>query len=76
MRIRIFMNSQDFCFWLQGFLEISDAKTLDEKQLAKVKEHLTLVFTQVTGKSDGVQKAMEDLLRRPSGGSGTTTLIC
>lgn len=38
------MSSRDFIYWLQGFLEISDAKELTEKQTEVVKRHLALVF--------------------------------
>lgn len=38
------MYSQDFCYWLQGYFEISGAKELDEKQIEIIKNHLNLVF--------------------------------
>ena len=38
------MTSRDFCFWLQGHLEISKCKKLDEGELAMVNRHLALVF--------------------------------
>ena len=41
------MHSKDFCFWLQGFFEItSNAKlpTLDDYQIKVIKQHLDLVF--------------------------------
>lgn len=38
------MRPVDFIFWLQGFLELSDAKTLSAKQLTIVRNHLNLVF--------------------------------
>jgi hypothetical protein len=38
------MTSRDFCFWLQGHFEISDAKTLGKKETEMVKRHLALVF--------------------------------
>lgn len=43
------MTPRDFAYWLQGFFEISDAKSLGEKEIAMIKEHLGLVFTKVTG---------------------------
>lgn len=36
-----------FAYWLQGFFEMSDAKTLDEKQVQVLKEHLELIFRKV-----------------------------
>jgi len=38
------MNSIDFCYWLQGYFEISDAKSLNERQTEVLKNHLHLVF--------------------------------
>ncbi len=38
------MNSVDFCFWLQGFFEISSLDSLTDKQVEVIKSHLHLVF--------------------------------
>lgn len=38
------MNTIDFCFWLQGYFEISDGKALSEKQVKVLQNHLSLVF--------------------------------
>lgn len=38
------MYSQDFCYWLQGYFELSGTKELNEKQIEIVKNHLNLVF--------------------------------
>lgn len=38
------MNSVDFCYWLQGYFEISGATDITEEQLAVIKNHLNLVF--------------------------------
>ena len=39
------MTSRDFCYWLIGFFELSDANTpLTEKQVQTIKNHLKLVF--------------------------------
>lgn len=45
------MNANDFCYWLQGFFELTDVKTVDEKQVEVIKEHLSLVFNKVTKSS-------------------------
>ena len=42
------MESKDFCYWLQGFIETADPKSIDEKQTQIIKDHLKLVFTKVT----------------------------
>jgi hypothetical protein len=38
------MNSVDFCYWLQGYFEISGSKELSTEQVEIVKNHLHLVF--------------------------------
>lgn len=42
------MNYEQFAMWLQGFFEISSAKTLNEKQTQIIKDHLALLFQKVT----------------------------
>ena len=39
------MNSIDFCYWLQGYFEISEeTPQLSPKQIEIIKNHLNLVF--------------------------------
>jgi len=38
------MKSRDFCYWLQGYFEISDDDVISMYQLTQIKEHLTMVF--------------------------------
>lgn len=38
------MQSRDFVYWLQGFFEISGAKSTSEEQTTMIKNHLNLVF--------------------------------
>jgi erythromycin esterase-like protein len=43
------MTSRDFCYWLQGYLEIQSASgvglnALNELQVKQIKNHLALVF--------------------------------
>ena len=38
------MNSVDFCFWLQGYIEIAEPRGISEKQFEVIKKHLNLVF--------------------------------
>lgn len=43
------MTDREFCFWLQGFVELNgDLPT--KEQWKSIKEHLQLVFTKVTSK--------------------------
>ena len=50
------MNSLEFAYWLQGFFELSkkfNLQSLDETQVQMIKQHLDLVFENVTHKSIG-----------------------
>lgn len=38
------MTPTDFCYWLQGYFELSRAESMTDGQLKIVKEHLALVF--------------------------------
>lgn len=55
------MNHQSFCYWLQGFLEMSGAKSLDEKQVEMLRRHLALTFANVTSQPD-VSKGLGQFL--------------
>jgi len=47
------MQERDFIYWLQGFLELSGATTLNEEQVKVIKEHIALVMTKVTPSTVG-----------------------
>lgn len=50
------MDSLNFVYWLQGFLELSGAQTLDERQVAILKDHIALVLNKSTPtRMQGVQ---------------------
>jgi hypothetical protein len=55
------MTSRDFCFWLQGFFELMDPKSMDEKQTDLVKRHLALVFKHEIDPSYGDQAHQDEL---------------
>lgn len=42
------MTSQEFVYWLQGFLEVANPQTIDAKQLQVIKDHIALVLYKVT----------------------------
>mgnify|MGYP003390420498 CR=1 FL=1 len=46
------MTPEQFTYWLQGFLEIQNPSTLDERQITIVKDHLQLVFKKETPDRD------------------------
>ncbi len=72
------MDSTQFAYWLQGYLEISGAKELNEKQLKIVQDHLKLVFTKITPSYGGYvqQQGIHGITSAPfslQGISGTVT---
>jgi hypothetical protein len=76
------MTSRDFCYWLQGHFEISDAKALGERETEMVKRHLALVFKHEIDPSmpdkTGELQAIHDGLPFPpkTSGPGSTLLRC
>ena len=42
------MTERDFCYWLQGYIELNGVEALSEKQVKIIQEHLHLVLNKVT----------------------------
>jgi len=42
------MTTEQFTYWLQGFMEVANPTTLDETQTQIIKDHLALVFNKQT----------------------------
>jgi hypothetical protein len=42
------ITPESFCYWLQGYFELSGSTVLSEQQVKAIKEHLNLVFNKVT----------------------------
>jgi hypothetical protein len=55
------MTSAQFCYWVQGFFELSGAETLDKVQTELLKRHLNLVFAHELDKQHGDAKHQEEL---------------
>ena len=63
------MNETEFCYWLQGFFELSNSNMLSSKQVQQIKDHLDLVFTKVTpdrNTKNKFQFASRSLLTSPA----------
>jgi len=41
------VKPENFAYWLQGYFELTDGKTLNAKQVTVIKNHLALVFEHV-----------------------------
>ena len=55
------MTAENFCYFLQGYLELSDTKTISKEQLAKIKGHLKLAFRDDIDPSMGNEAHQEIL---------------
>jgi len=58
------MKSVEFCYWLQGFFELTDeTPQLSPKQVAAIKAHLNMVFIHEIDPSypEKQQKALHSL---------------
>lgn len=56
------MQSRDLAYWLQGLFELSDPKTLNERQTSLIKKHLSLVFLHEIDPSFGENReALQEL---------------
>ena len=71
------MTSRDFCYWLQGYLEIAQAgdpgnmPALTFEQMQCVRAHLALVFKHEIDPSFGDAKAQAELNTIHGGGKPT-----
>ena len=50
------MTSRDFCFWLQGYFEISKNKSITSDETSIIKNHLNMVFKHEIDPSMGDEK--------------------
>lgn len=59
------MTSRDFCYWLQGYLEIADADgagiSMTDNQVKMIQKHLNLVFKHEIDPSMGDEKHQQKL---------------
>lgn len=51
------MKSTEFCYWLQGFFELSNDVTMTPDQVRMVRNHLNLVFKHEIDPSYGMDPA-------------------
>lgn len=61
------MTPEQFTYWLQGFMEVSNPSELDARQVQIIKDHLATVFTKVTPDRSKVtrqrDRSLEDILQ-------------
>ena len=42
------MTPENFCYWLQGYVELSNCQNLTPEQIQMIRDHLQLVFKRET----------------------------
>lgn len=76
------MTPRDFCFWLQGHMEINNPETISAEQVEMIKEHIDLTFAEMKKQKEAVSQPQQ---AQPISPFGTTiyahpltgsTLIC
>lgn len=55
------MTERDFVYWLNGFMELSGAASMDEEQVRVVREHLSLVLRKKTPSTVAVRQSTPPL---------------
>jgi len=63
------MTSTNFCYFLQGFLELNDPKEISAKDLQRIKGHLRLAFRDDIDPSMGSIEHQHALSHIHEGGS-------
>ena len=54
------MQPQDFCYWLKGFIELTDGQTRpSETQWECIRQHLDLVFDKQTPTPDQIVEILK-----------------
>jgi hypothetical protein len=66
------VTSRDFCFWLQGYLELREEKGMSDTQIEIMKRHLALVFKHEIDPSMGgpIHQTTLDTIHHKGGGTG------
>ncbi len=77
------MTSKDFCYWIQGFFELSESEELTPRQVEIIKNHLKLVFYHEIDPSysdnpevQEVMQAIHDGTSKPSKRQGPLIVKC
>jgi hypothetical protein len=50
------MSPENFVYWLQGFLELTDEKELHEHQIDLIRSHIKLVLDKKTPEKESLTK--------------------
>jgi pentose-5-phosphate-3-epimerase len=55
------MTSRDFCYWLQGYFELTNPTELNFNQIETLRKHLDMVFIHEIDPTFGGQKEQDKL---------------
>lgn len=55
------MTSRDFCYWLQGYFEISKPQEIKKEEVEMIQKHLNLVFKHEIDPSMGNDEHQQQL---------------
>jgi hypothetical protein len=55
------MKSRDFVYWLQGYFELTNPKSIGEAETTIIRNHLNMVFVHEIDPSHGDKKHQEAL---------------
>lgn len=55
------MTSRDFCYWLQGYFELTNPTELNFNQIETIRKHLDMVFIHEIDPTFGGQKEQDKL---------------
>ena len=59
------MTENQFCYWLQGFFEMTDSTALSENQVKMISNHLKLVFKKETPTLEGLEYLQDQIKYKP-----------
>lgn len=71
------MTSRDFCYWLQGYFEISEkGQPLTSDQVQMIQNHLNMVFKHEIDPSMGSPDHQQSLNNLHTGNNSDTIYRC
>lgn len=59
------MTPENFVYWLNGYLELSDAQSISYNQLKVIKEHLAIVMNKVTSRTIEITEGDAQMFKIP-----------
>lgn len=70
------MTSREFCYWLQGFFELTDAGPLSASQAEMIRAHLAMVFFHEIDPSYPNSTDLNKIHAKPAKPNGDPVMRC